>query len=56
MNNRSRREQPLLQRSNHFTAIAATEDSAYFSRYFRKQTGVTPTEFQAAAHRDLSLN
>ncbi|APA84672.1 helix-turn-helix domain-containing protein [Paraburkholderia sprentiae WSM5005] len=32
------------------------EDAAYFSRYFRKQTGVTPKEFQAAAHRDLSLN
>ncbi|MEX3853043.1 MULTISPECIES: helix-turn-helix domain-containing protein [Paraburkholderia] len=32
------------------------EDAAYFSRYFRKQTGVTPKEFQAAAHRDLSIN
>lgn len=32
------------------------EDAAYFSRYFRKQTGATPTEFQATAHRDLALN
>ncbi|NIF51274.1 helix-turn-helix domain-containing protein [Burkholderia sp. Ax-1724] len=32
------------------------EDAAYFSRYFRKQTGVTPKEFQSAAHRDLSIN
>ncbi|MGF6856416.1 helix-turn-helix domain-containing protein [Paraburkholderia sp. CI3] len=32
------------------------EDAAYFSRYFRKLTGVTPKEFQAAAHRDLSIN
>ncbi|HWT35287.1 MAG TPA: helix-turn-helix domain-containing protein [Paraburkholderia sp.] len=32
------------------------EDAAYFSRYFRKQTGATPKEFQAAAHTDLSLN
>ncbi|RZF25401.1 helix-turn-helix domain-containing protein [Paraburkholderia sp. UYCP14C] len=32
------------------------EDAAYFSRYFRKQTGVTPKDFQAAAHRDLSIN
>jgi AraC family transcriptional regulator, transcriptional activator of pobA len=32
------------------------EDAAYFSRYFRKQTGVTPKEFQVAAHQDLSLN
>ncbi|MGF6937459.1 AraC family transcriptional activator of pobA [Paraburkholderia sp. UCT70] len=32
------------------------EDAAYFSRYFRKRTGVTPKEFQAAAHRDLSIN
>jgi AraC family transcriptional activator of pobA len=31
------------------------EDSAYFSRYFRKQTGATPREFQNAAHRDLAL-
>jgi len=31
------------------------EDSAYFSRYFRKQTGATPREFQSAAHRDLAL-
>jgi hypothetical protein len=28
------------------------ENAAHFSRYFRKQTGVTATEFQAAAHRD----
>lgn len=28
-------------------------DSAYFSRYFRKQTGVTPGEFRESAHRDL---
>jgi AraC family transcriptional regulator, transcriptional activator of pobA len=27
------------------------EDSAYFSRYFRKQTGLTPVAFRAAAHR-----
>jgi AraC-like DNA-binding protein len=32
------------------------EHAACFSRHFRKQTGVTPTEFQAAAHRDLSLD
>ncbi|CAG9201198.1 Transcriptional regulator [Paraburkholderia caribensis] len=32
------------------------EDAAYFSRFFRKQTGATPKEFQAAAHTDLSLN
>ncbi|WP_227747050.1 helix-turn-helix domain-containing protein [Paraburkholderia franconis] len=32
------------------------EDAAHFSRYFRKQTGATPKEFQAAAHADLSLN
>jgi AraC family transcriptional activator of pobA len=32
------------------------EDAAYFSRYFRKQTGATPTEFQAEAHKDLSLS
>ncbi|WP_322048645.1 helix-turn-helix domain-containing protein [Paraburkholderia sp. J67] len=31
------------------------EDSAYFSRYFRKQTGATPREFQSSAHRDLAL-
>ncbi|RQU46443.1 helix-turn-helix domain-containing protein [Burkholderia cenocepacia] len=28
-------------------------DSAYFSRYFRKQTGMTPGEFRESAHRDL---
>jgi AraC family transcriptional activator of pobA len=28
-------------------------DSAYFSRYFRKQTGVTPGEFRESAHREL---
>ncbi|RQZ10235.1 AraC family transcriptional regulator [Burkholderia sp. Bp9031] len=28
-------------------------DSAYFSRYFRKQTGQTPGEFRESAHRDL---
>ncbi|SMG20536.1 helix-turn-helix domain-containing protein [Paraburkholderia susongensis] len=32
------------------------EDAAYFSRYFRKQTGVTPREFQSAAHQHLSIN
>ncbi|VWC87877.1 AraC family transcriptional regulator [Burkholderia aenigmatica] len=30
-------------------------DSAYFSRYFRKQTGMTPGEFRESAHRDLIL-
>ncbi|HEF4741512.1 TPA: helix-turn-helix domain-containing protein [Burkholderia multivorans] len=30
-------------------------DSAYFSRYFRKQTGLTPGEFRSSAHRDLML-
>ncbi|MDW9247769.1 helix-turn-helix domain protein [Burkholderia cepacia] len=30
-------------------------DSAYFSRYFRKQTGMTPGEFRESAHRDLML-
>jgi hypothetical protein len=32
------------------------ENLAQFSRYFRKQTGVITTEFQAAAPRDSSLN
>ncbi len=31
------------------------EDSAYFSRYFRKQTGLTPGEFRESAHHDLML-
>lgn len=31
------------------------DDSAYFSRYFRKQTGLTPGEFRDTAHRDLML-
>jgi AraC family transcriptional activator of pobA len=30
-------------------------DIAYFSRYFRKQTGVTPTRFQAEAARALAI-
>ena len=30
-------------------------DIAYFSRYFRKQTGVTPTRFQAEAHKALAI-
>ncbi|MBY4868915.1 helix-turn-helix domain-containing protein [Burkholderia sp. Bp9017] len=36
----------------HETGFA---DSAYFSRYFRKQTGMTPGEFRESAHRDLML-
>jgi AraC family transcriptional regulator, transcriptional activator of pobA len=36
--------------------VLGFEDAAYFSRYFRKQTGATPKEFQAAAHTDLSLS
>ncbi|MGU7770620.1 helix-turn-helix domain-containing protein [Burkholderia sp. MR1-5-21] len=31
------------------------DDSAYFSRYFRKQTGLTPGAFRESAHRDLML-
>jgi AraC family transcriptional regulator, transcriptional activator of pobA len=31
------------------------EDSAYFSRYFRKQTGLTPGAFRESALRDLML-
>jgi len=27
-------------------------DSAYFSRYFRKQTGLKPSEFRSAFHQD----
>jgi AraC family transcriptional regulator, transcriptional activator of pobA len=30
------------------------EDAAYFSRFFRKQTGITPRAFQGAAQRDLA--
>ena len=30
-------------------------DIAYFSRYFRKQTGVTRTDFQAETHKVLAL-
>ncbi|NIE62454.1 helix-turn-helix domain-containing protein [Burkholderia sp. Ax-1719] len=29
------------------------EDSAYFSRFFRKQTGLTPVAFRESAHRQL---
>lgn len=32
------------------------DDIAYFSRYFRKQTGVTPTQFQKEAIRALAID
>lgn len=52
-------QRDLVYSSMTIKQIAHTlgfEDAAYFSRFFRKQTGVTPKAFQVAAHVDLSMN